>query len=232
MHIITECMRRLRFLILIFPILYLNGCGVDDSGQQPDGETRVNSVGRLLPDDAAPPDQQKFRYMFREPSTLDISVAAYEADGTYFAFERLVLLDENNELVPAAADRWESSADGRTWTFHLRKGARWSDGRDVTAQDFEYSFRRMLDPASGNIYAFLYYVIKNGRAFNQGELTEVEQVGIRAVDTHTFEIETEGPCPYLPYIVSFITSSPVPPWQVEKYGPTWTEPDHCVSNFT
>ena len=90
----------------------------------------------------------------------------------------------------------------------------------------------MLDPASGNIYAFLYYVIKNGRAFNQGELADVEQVGIRAVDSHTFEIETEGPCPYLPYIVSFITSSPVPPWQVEKYGPKWTEPDHCVSNFT
>jgi ABC-type oligopeptide transport system substrate-binding subunit len=170
--------------------------------------------------------------MFREPSTLDISVAAYDADGTYFAFERLLLLDENNELSPAAADRWESSDDGTVWTFHMRHGAKWSDGRPVTALDFEYSFRRMLDPASGNIYAFLYYVIKNGRAYNQGEIKDIEQVGIRAVDEETFQIETEGPCPYLPYIVSFITSSPVPRWQVEKFDRKWTEPENCVSNFT
>ena len=163
-------------MLLALTVLCLNGCAGDENGSRPDGQTWVNSIGRQLPDDAAPPEQQKFRYMFREPSTLDISVAAYEADGTYFAFERLVLLDENNELVPAAADRWESSEDGQTWTFHLREGARWSDGRTVTAHDFEYSFRRMLDPASGNIYAFLYYVIKNGRAFNQGELLDVEQV--------------------------------------------------------
>ena len=219
-------------MLLALAILCLSGCAGDENGSRTDSQTRFNSIGRQLPDDAAPPEQQRFRYMFREPSTLDISVAAYEADGTYFAFERLVLLDENNELVPAAADRWESSEDGRTWTFHLREGARWSDGRDVTAHDFEYSFRRMLDPASGNIYAFLYYVIRNGRAFNQGELTDVEQVGIRAVDELTFQIETEGPCPYLPYIVSFITSSPVPRWQVERFGAEWTEPEHCVSNFT
>lgn len=232
MYLTTKYRNCLVFIIAASSLLYLSGCGVDNDQQYPADSSRINSIGRLLPDDAAPPEQQTFRYMFREPSTLDISVAAYEADGTYFAFERLVLLDENNELVPAAADTWESSEDGRTWTFHLRKGARWSDGRDVSATDFEYSFRRMLDPTSGNIYAFLYYVIKNGRAFNQGELRDVEQLGVRAVDSHTFEIETEGPCPYLPYIVSFITSSPVPQWQVEKYGADWTDPEYCVSNFT
>ena len=226
------CLNRTRYALTVLPLLFFSGCGGEDNIPQSGDQTWVNSIGRQLPVDAAPPDRQQFRYMFREPSTLDISVAAYEADGTYFAFERLVLLDENNELVPAAADRWEASDDGRTWTFHLREGARWSDGRAVTAHDFEYSFRRMLDPASGNIYAFLYYVIKNGRAFNQGDLTDVELVGIRAVDELTFEIETEGPCPYLPYIVSFITSSPVPRWQVEKFGAKWTEPEHCVSNFT
>lgn len=192
----------------------------------------VNSVGRTMPPDAAPLANQVFRYMFREPTTLDIGVAAYEADGTYFAFERLVLLDENNELVPGAAQRWVSSLDGKTWTFYLRPGAKWSDGRPVTAQDFLYSYRRMLDPASGNVYAFLYYVIKGGKAYNQGQLKEVSQVGLRAVDELTFQIETEGPCPYLPYITSFITSSPAPSWQVQKYGAKWTEPENCVSNFT
>ncbi|MBI4551695.1 MAG: peptide ABC transporter substrate-binding protein [Candidatus Latescibacteria bacterium] len=192
----------------------------------------VNQAGRILPPDAAPLAQQVFRYMFREPSTLDISVAAYEADGTYFAFERLLLLDEHSQLVPGAADRWEASKDGRTWTFHLRPGAKWSDGRPVTARDFEYSFRRMLDPASGNIYAFLYYVIKGGKAFNQGQSKDANTVGVRAVNDETFVIGTEGPCPYLPYIVAFITSSPVPRWQVEKFGKKWTEPGNCVSNFT
>ncbi|MBM3263983.1 MAG: peptide ABC transporter substrate-binding protein [candidate division Zixibacteria bacterium] len=192
----------------------------------------TNSVGRVLPSDAAAPDRQIFRYMFREPTTLDIGVAAYEADGTYFAFERLTLLDENNLLVPGAADRWVSSPDGKTWTFSLRPGAKWSDGRPVTAHDFVYSYRRMLDPASGNVYAFLYYVIKGGKAYNQGQLKNVEQVGIRAINDLTFQMETEGPCPYLPYITAFITSSPAPHWQVEKYGAKWTEPEYCVSNFT
>ncbi|HIG48455.1 MAG TPA: peptide ABC transporter substrate-binding protein [candidate division Zixibacteria bacterium] len=216
-------------------VLCILAMSVNCSSESPieEGERgRINTVGRLLPEDAAPLSRQVFRYMFREPSTLDISVAAYDADGTYFAFERLLLLDENNELSPAAADRWESSDDGTVWTFHMRHGAKWSDGRPVTALDFEYSFRRMLDPASGNIYAFLYYVIKNSRAYNQGEIKDIEQVGIRAIDEETFQIETEGPCPYLPYIVSFITSSPVPRWQVEKFGRKWTEPENCVSNFT
>ena len=221
---------RLQYLILALMIV-VAGCSSDIDSEKAD-TGRVNTVGRMLPDDAAPLSRQIFRYMFREPSTLDISVAAYEADGTYFAFERLLLLDENNELAPAAADTWESSDDGTVWTFHLRDGAQWSDGRLVTAHDFEYSFRRMLDPASGNIYAFLYYAIKNGKAYNQGEIKDVDQVGIRAIDEKTFQIETEGPCPYLPYIVSFITSSPVPRWQVEKYEKKWTEPENCVSNFT
>lgn len=199
---------------------------------QDSGVRTVNSLGRMLPDDAAPQKDQIFRYMFREPTTLDISVAAYEADGTFFAFERLLLLDENNNLVPAAAESWESSADGKVWTFHLRPGALWSDGRPVTAHDFEYSYRRMLDPASGNIYAFLYYDIKGGRSFNQGDSDDPSKVGVKAIDDSTFVIETEGPCPYLPYIVSFITSSPVPRWQVEKFEKTWTEPENIVSNFT
>ena len=165
---------------------------------QDSGVRTVNSLGRMLPDDAAPQQDQIFRYMFREPTTLDISVAAYEADGTFFAFERLLLLDENNKLVPAAAESWESSPDGKVWTFHLRSGAQWSDGRPVTAHDFEYSYRRMLDPASGNIYAFLYYDIKGGRSFNQGDSDDPSEVGVRAIDDSTFVIETEGPCPYLP----------------------------------
>ena len=89
------CFRFYKNLALV--IFILVGCSGNDLTPQATQGNRFNSIGRMLPEDAASPDNQKFRYMFREPSTLDISVAAYEADGTYFAFERLLLLDENNE---------------------------------------------------------------------------------------------------------------------------------------
>lgn len=190
----------------------------------------VNSIGKVLPADAAPPDRQVFRYLLREPTSLDISIVTYNADGTQFLFERLVMLDENNDMVPGAAERWERSRDGTKWTFHLRRDARWSDGRAMTARDWVYTYRRLLDPTSGNVFAFFYYDIKNARSVNQGALTDLASIGVSAIDDYTLVIETERPCPYLPYITSFPTSAPVPRWQVEKYGPKWTEPGNCVSN--
>ncbi len=190
----------------------------------------VNTVGKIMPSDAAPLERQKFRYLLREPTSLDISVVTYNADGTQFLFERLVMLDENNDLVPGAAERWERSENGKAWTFHLYKDARWSDGRAMTAHDWEYTYKRLLDPTSGNIFAFFYYDIKGAKAVNQGRIKDLDAVGVHAIDDHTLVIETENPCPYLPYITSFSTSAPVPRWQVAKYGPKWTEPGNCVSN--
>lgn len=190
----------------------------------------VNSVGKPLPPDAAPPAQQVFRYMMVEPLSYDISIALYEAQGAVPLFERLTMLNEDLELVPAAATRWEASKDGRQWTFHLRPGAKWSDGRPVTAHDFAYTFRRFLDPKEASPYAFFYYEIKGARAFNQGRTDDPNTVGVRAVDDLTFVVETEQPCAYLPYIVAFSGSGPVPRWQVEKYGRKWSEPGAFVSN--
>ncbi|HCQ03921.1 MAG TPA: peptide ABC transporter substrate-binding protein, partial [Candidatus Latescibacteria bacterium] len=97
-----------------------------------------------------PLEQQVYRYMAREPETLDVSVALDRAENSEFLFERLLLFDQNNDLIPGAAERWDVSEDGLTWTFHIRPNSRWSDGRPVTAQDFEYTFRRLLDPSVGN----------------------------------------------------------------------------------
>lgn len=189
-----------------------------------------NSIGKVMPSDAAPSAQQVFRYLLLEPTSLDISVVTYNADNTQFLFERLVMLDENNEMAPGAAERWTRSDDGKIWTFHLRRAARWSDGRPITAHDWEYSYKRLLDPMSGNVFAFFYYDIKGAKAVNQGKVKDLDTIGVHAVDDYTFVIETERPCPYLPYITSFPTSAPSPRWQVEKYGPKWTEPGNCVSN--
>lgn len=212
--------------------LFLTAC-VD--GNNTDQTTSISDpaldqVARPLPPDAAPPNKQIFTYQNYEPSSLDISVTVYQSGQSEFLFERLTMLDHDNNLIPGAADRWESSPDGKTWTFYLRPGNKWSDGKPVTAYDFEYTFRRLIDPKSGNVYAFFYYDIKNARAFNQGEVTDIDSVGVRALDELTFVIETEEVCAYLPYVVQFPTSSPVPSWQVEKYDARWTEEGRCVSN--
>lgn len=191
---------------------------------------QLPGIVKPLPADAAPTEQQIFRYLQYEPNSLDVSMTIYESGGSPFVFERLALLNHENELVPGAADRWDVSEDGMTWTFYLHPGARWSDDRPVTAYDFEYSFKRMLEPNSGNVYAFFYYDIKGAKAYNQRQNPDPESVGIKAINDLTLTIETEKPCAYLPHIMQFPTSSPVPRWQVEKYGKRWTEAGNCVSN--
>ena len=200
--------------------------GLDRAGLRPEDA----EVAKRLPADAAPPEKQVYRYLNYEPASLDISMTVYQSGQSEFAFERLCMLDHNNNLIPGAADRWESSEDGKTWTFYLHPDAKWSDGTPVTAHDFEYTYRRLLDPDSGNVYAFFYYDIKGAKSYNQRKNPDPETLGVRAVDDLTFIIETERPCAYLPYVTQFPTSSPVPRRQVEKYGPKWTEAGNCVTN--
>lgn len=191
-----------------------------------------NTVGKMMPADAAPLDEQIYRWLLIEPTTLDANVAIYQAQSGVFVFEGLAWLNHDYELVPGAADRWEASEDGTQWTFYLRKDAKWSDGRPVTAHDFVYTFIRAVDPASANVYAFFYYPIKGARAFNQGKTKDKSTVGVKAIDDHTLVIETEGPCPYLPQITAFTGSGAVPSWQIEKYDQKWTDPENIVTNST
>ena len=221
--------------MLTVTALVIAACGAEDSGQIAGGTDGpvINSLGVELPPDAAPLSEQILMYFIEEPKTLDVSMDNYGVKGADpWLFERLTMFDENDILSPGAAKSWEASEDGRTWTFHLRENARWSDGNPVTAHDFEYTFKRFLDPSEGNVFAFLFYDIKNGKAFSQGDITDRDLVGVRAIDDLTLEVEAEGPCPYLPYILAYNSAAPVPPWQVEKYGRRWTEAGNMVSNFS
>ena len=229
---------RLNVTYTCLVIFILVGCqGSQDSSQPavattPSVSPGLNTVGKMMPADAAPLDQQIYRWLLIEPTTLDANVAIYQAQSGVFVFEGLAWLNHDYELVPGAAERWEASEDGTRWTFYLRQDARWSDGRPVTAHDFVYTFIRAVDPASANVYAFFYYPIKGARAFNQGKTKDKSTVGVKAVDDHTLVIETEGPCPYLPQITAFTGSGAVPSWQVEKYKQKWTEPENVVTNST
>jgi ABC-type oligopeptide transport system substrate-binding subunit len=214
-------------VVLVFSLL---GCEQVDQTLQDTIGKRYNSVGKALPPDAANADQQILRFMSPEPRSLDPSVNPYDTEATIFPFEPLLRKDEFWMPGPAAATRWESSPDGRSWTFHLRRDMRWSDGSPLTSLDFLYSFRRILDPASANVYAFFYYDIKNARAINQKIIMNIEELGVYAPDDTTLIIETEKPAPYLPHIVAFADAVPAPARQVAKYGRRWTEPEHILTN--
>ena len=190
----------------------------------------VNSIGKVLPPDAAPLVDQVYHFMRDEPASLDVSVNLYVGEWNEFLFETLVTRDENGEVIPAAAERWEISADGKTWTFYLRKTGKWSDGRPVTAHDFLYTYRRSLSYETANPYAAFYYDIKGTKFYNQNKDADPNNLGVRVVDAYTLEIETEHPAPYLGLILTSPTSMPVPRWQIEKYGSRWTEVGNCISN--
>ena len=130
--------------------------------------------------------------------------------------------------VPAMATSWETSADGLTWTFHMRDAA-WSDGVPVTADDFVYAYRRILAPQTASIYAYLVYILRNGQAVNEGKAPP-EALGARALDAHTLQLTLEHPAPYLPGLMKHQSFFPVPRHVVEKYGDAWVQPGHYVGN--
>ena len=196
----------------------------------PQAERIVNSVGKMLPPDAAPLAKQIIRHMSPEPISLDSSIFPYDTRGTILPFEPILTRDEDMIPVAGAAERWETNERANRWKFYMRKDARWSDGRPVTAHDFVYAYRRMVDPASANIYAFFYYDIKNARDINHGKNQDLTSLGIKAIDNLTLMIQTEHPAPYLPHVVSFGDAFPVPKWAVEKHGRKWTDGGNIVTN--
>lgn len=136
----------------------------------------------------------------------------------------------NSPPVPAQAERFEISEDGKTYTFYLRKGLQWSDGTPLTAHDFKYSWLRGLHPdtASKNAQQ-LWLWIKGAKAFNSGK-SKAEDVAIRVVDDLTLEVELNAPTSFFPDLVTYVAYSPVPKHVVEKHGKQWTKPEHIVVN--
>ncbi len=174
-----------------------------------------------------------------EPADLDPDVinAFTDSQIAYALFEGLTTLDgKTSEAVPAAAERWDVSPDGTVYTFHLRPGARWSNGDPLTADDFAYSFQRILTPAFGAQYSYMLWPIRNAEAFNAGRIADFSQVGVKALDPRTLQVTLEKPTPDLPAIASHTTWLPVPKTVVEKFGrmdekgTKWTRPGNLVGN--
>ncbi|MBD2797095.1 oligopeptide ABC transporter substrate-binding protein OppA [Xenorhabdus sp. 18] len=144
--------------------------------------------------------------------------------------EGLVTTGPNGETVPGVAERWENEGD-KVWTFYLRNNAKWSDGKPVTAQDFVYSWRRLADPNTGSPYtSYLQYAyIQNVDDILKG-VKSPEQLGVKALDDHRFQVTLSQPVPYLVDMLSHTALKPVRQDVVEKWGNKWTLPENYIGN--
>jgi oligopeptide transport system substrate-binding protein len=178
--------------------------------------------------------EQVFRYggggwYANEPASHDFNKDLY-CGGVVTLFAGLMVFNSDFLAVPYMASKVESNKDGSVWTFTIRKDSRWSDNAPVSARDFEYSWKRQLNPESKAPYAAFLYDIKNGEAFNKKQVTDASQVGVRAKDDWTLEVTLEGPRGYFPVLAAYLAALPSYQRAVEKFGDKWTEAANIVTN--
>jgi len=168
-------------------------------------------------------NEQVLRYILEaEPATLDPakSTAIPESLVELQIFEGLTRLDAKEQPVPGVAEKWEVSPDGMKYTFYLRSTAKWSNGEPVTAQDFEFAWKRALDPELASENAYMLFPIKNAEAYNEKKIG-AEEVGVKAISDHVLEVTLEKPTAYFLGLVAFHAFYPVPQKIVAEHGGKW-----------
>jgi|LSQX01.2.fsa_nt_gb oligopeptide transport system substrate-binding protein len=181
--------------------------------------------------------------LYTEPPTID---PALSTDTTSVQCVELLFLgltdfdDETLEVIPELATEWSASADGLTWTFKMRDDVSWvhydpatkkvTKQRPVTAHDVVYGVQRTLNPETASDYAYVDYIIKNAEAVNTGESTDLDSIGVRAIDDYTVEFTLEQAAGYFPGIAGMWVNRPQPREAIEAGGDTWTEPGTIWTN--
>lgn len=145
-------------------------------------------------------------------------------------FDGLMRYNTQGQLEPSIAESYTVSEDKLVWTFKLRKNAKWSNGEPVTAQDFEYSWKTALSPEVASEYSYQLYYIKNGEKYNAGEITNPDEVGVKALDDYTLQVTLEAPTPYFASLLTFTTYLPINK-KLDQANPDWAKSaDNYVSN--
>ncbi len=210
----------LRFMVpAVLAVCFVTGCSWRDEGALPGMVLRVG-IGA-------------------EPQDLDPHQVTGQPEHRILGslFEGLADIDLTTmKPVPATAESWDISPDGRVYTFHIRPEARWSNGDPVTAQDFAYAWRRILSPKLGSEYAYLLHCIRGARDFNEGKTTDFGTVGVRVVDDRTLEVTLGSPTPYLLAMQTHTAWLPLHRATIEKFGAIdergtlWTRAGNLVGN--
>lgn len=167
-----------------------------------------------------------------EPHSIDPTKNSYVDDMIYTShlFESLTARDENNNIIPAAAESWISSNNNTVYIFNIRSNAKWSDGADVKADDFVYAWRRMVDPKNKAYYSILLNVIKNADDIMAGK-KDNEELGVKALDDKTLYVELEYPVSYFPEIAAHSAYVPLREDIVSKNENGWTfDVDTMIGN--
>lgn len=168
---------------------------------------------------------------YLEPESLDPHRArgAEAANVLRDLYEGLTREGPDGKILPGVAKRWEISADGKRYTFHIRENARWSNGEPLTAKDFVAGLRRSIAPESGSPYAQSLAIIENARAVLAGD-APVTALGVTAIDDRTLEIRLASPAPYLLALLSHHSSYPVHQPSLAEHGERFTRPGNLISN--
>ena len=194
--------------LLVAAALFLAAC----SPKQPARETATSS-GKTA--------QILHKGNGAEPADLDPQIVTGVTEHhLIMALQEGLVIEDPQDLhpIPGVAEKWDISADGKVYTFHLRQNAKWSNGQPVTAQDFLAAYRRILTPSLASQYAYMHFVVKNAEAFNQGKLKDFSQVGFAAPDDFTFIITLESATPYLLSLMCHVSWFPVHVPTVAKFG--------------
>ncbi|MEY1236304.1 ABC transporter substrate-binding protein [Providencia manganoxydans] len=177
-------------------------------------------------------NQEVTRHLKDEPASLDPikSVGLTEAQVMRDLFEGLVNQDNHGRPIPGVAQSW-STTDNKTWLFKLRPDARWSNGEPVTAEDFVYSWRRLVKPENTSPFAWFGALagINNAQQIIDGKLP-AEKLGVEALDKHTLKVVLDKPVPYFPSLTANFSLFPVHAKTIEKYGADWIKVGNLVGN--
>jgi oligopeptide transport system substrate-binding protein len=204
-------MKRLRILVVASLCVGLWSCG--DSA--PDGPP-ISTLQRGLSSDPESIDPHKARSVQAAEVLRDIG-------------EGLISYSASGSLTGGAAESWEISEDGLTYTFKIRDAARWSNGDPLTAEDFVFSLRRLVDPATAAFYAQAVAAIANSEKITVGEMAPSD-LGVAATDSNTLVVTLERPTPYMLSLLTHPSTFPVHPGSIAEHGTEFTRPENLLSS--
>jgi ABC-type oligopeptide transport system substrate-binding subunit/DNA-binding SARP family transcriptional activator len=197
-----------------------------------EGFTLWQRAGETEPAITPAPVPHALRAAWQAVQTLDPAMAddLFSVGVIHQLFSGLVEWTIEMGVVPDVARSWEVLEGGRKYVFHLRDDVRWSDGTPVTAGDFEYAWKRVLDPATMAPTSYLLYDIKGAKAFHRGDASDPGQIGVRAPDERTLTVELEAPTGYFLHLLRHTKTYPVPRHVVEADGAGWTGVGVIITN--
>lgn len=234
--------RVLALLLTATMVLGLTACGGNDNAAADNGQTGTENAAEDSTGDsgdsadaadatATTGEKILSVQVGPDPETIDPALNSAVDGGNMLlhSFECLLAVDQEGKLIPGQAESWETSEDGLTWTFHLRDGLKWSDGSDLTANDFVYSWKRVCDPMVAAPYAET--VLGMVAGFNDAIAGNLDALQVAAADDKTLVVTLSSPCSYFGSLAAFATLSPVQQATVEANGDAWaTAAETYISN--